>query len=367
VSSSVGTELGFYEGASAAKGDRERDRSAMFGLSEEEEERLEKAALMGVSDAGAFDFGGVDFKRKEESVEEKVVVVTEADPDALTVGVVGDNTDTKEESTPLQQETSQSADLASDLPSIYEKIKANKAKAAESIEMGQDTTEQKPDPPFRIYHVDKVTRETIMVPPYTSLGEFMQMKEEGRLKPTTEFAAQVGTSCVDKDVKQSSTAPAATTPAAPTQESQETYDGYSAIREAFGEGITEEQTDAATRRARMANRIKSSEIDESAIGAMPLDDASKVKVEKVMANGSAKPSGMFTQKEDPAIKSIVNTVISNGATLEETDETTFDGYQAIQSANSAESRDEELDLMREARVKNRIKSTDLDELFNEYS
>jgi hypothetical protein len=39
------------------------------------------------------------------------------------------------------------------------------------------------------------------------------------------------------------------------------------------------------------------------------------------------------QKEDPAIKSIVITNISNGANLEETDETNFDRYQVIQSAN----------------------------------
>eukprot|EP00584_Thalassiosira_punctigera_P007680 CAMPEP_0172529046 /NCGR_PEP_ID=MMETSP1067-20121228/3227_1 /TAXON_ID=265564 ORGANISM="Thalassiosira punctigera, Strain Tpunct2005C2" /NCGR_SAMPLE_ID=MMETSP1067 /ASSEMBLY_ACC=CAM_ASM_000444 /LENGTH=595 /DNA_ID=CAMNT_0013313035 /DNA_START=226 /DNA_END=2010 /DNA_ORIENTATION=- len=43
VATSVGTELGFYEGAAAARGDREKDRKAMFGISAEEEEALERA------------------------------------------------------------------------------------------------------------------------------------------------------------------------------------------------------------------------------------------------------------------------------------------------------------------------------------
>eukprot|EP00580_Thalassiosira_gravida_P013666 CAMPEP_0201683846 /NCGR_PEP_ID=MMETSP0494-20130426/52336_1 /ASSEMBLY_ACC=CAM_ASM_000839 /TAXON_ID=420259 /ORGANISM="Thalassiosira gravida, Strain GMp14c1" /LENGTH=589 /DNA_ID=CAMNT_0048167633 /DNA_START=72 /DNA_END=1839 /DNA_ORIENTATION=- len=37
VSTSVGTELGFYEGAAAARGDREKDRKAMFGFTDDEE------------------------------------------------------------------------------------------------------------------------------------------------------------------------------------------------------------------------------------------------------------------------------------------------------------------------------------------
>lgn len=38
------------------------------------------------------------------------------------------------------------------------------------------------------------------------------------------------------------------------------------------------------------------------------------------------------------------------------DEKTYDGYQAIQSANGAPSREEELRLMKEARMKNRVNS-----------
>jgi hypothetical protein len=44
-------------------------------------------------------------------------------------------------------------------------------------------------------------------------------------------------------------------------------------------------------------------------------------------------------------------------------ETTFDGYTAIQEANSSASRDDELEKMRQMRMRNRIKSSDLDNLF----
>jgi hypothetical protein len=48
------------------------------------------------------------------------------------------------------------------------------------------------------------------------------------------------------------------------------------------------------------------------------------------------------------------------ASLNNYDEKTFDGYQTIQNANSRESRDEELKLMREARIANRKKGSEID-------
>ena len=53
VSTSVGTELGFYSGAHAATEERKKDRESLFGVSDD---ALEKAAQMGISDASAFDF-----------------------------------------------------------------------------------------------------------------------------------------------------------------------------------------------------------------------------------------------------------------------------------------------------------------------
>ena len=282
--------------------------------------------------------------------------VTSADPDAFTVGVVEDKEQTESET------------VSSDLSSVYEKIKENKAKAAASLEMGQDTTEKKPDLPFRIYHVDKKTREVTMVPPRTQPGIFLKMKAEGKLKPTNEIEAP------SSKTGESDSAPTAAASKPINEEKQSTYDGYSAIREAFGEGSTEEETAAATRSARMRNRIKSSQIDESAIGAMPLESPSSsiITEEKKVINGSTVSNISLKEHSDEST-AVVNQVLSNVQTAgessatasipDESNETTFDGYTDIQNANGAASRDDELDKMREMRMKNRIKSSDLDELF----
>ena len=159
IAAAVGTELGFYEGAAAAKGDREKDRQAMFGLSAEDEDVLEKAAGMGIGDAEAFSFGdesdGWMKRSSSSSTSENEGIGMEkisAEPDALTVGVKEED-----EYATLAQEWSdaqatnaddeddvndeeESTTTKSDLSSIYEKINANKAKASESLEMGEDSS-----------------------------------------------------------------------------------------------------------------------------------------------------------------------------------------------------------------------------------
>jgi hypothetical protein len=62
------------------------------------------------------------------------------------------------------------------------------------------------------------------------------------------------------------------------------------------------------------------------------------------------------------IKSTVITSVAED-NVDESNETTFDGYTAIQEANSSESREDELEKMRAMRMKNRIKSSDLESLF----
>jgi hypothetical protein len=371
VSSAVGTELGFYEGASAARGDREQDRKSMFGSSEVEDDRLEKAARMGVSDAGAFDFGNVDMNAwmeedfgEGESDGEEVgnAVADVADNDALMDGSVNG----QEQSIADNEETLDATAVdMSKLSSVYEQIMANKAKAAESIEMGQDTTEQKPDFPFRIYHVDKKTSEITMVPPYTQPGEFMRMKEEGKLESTNEFqAAEVG---IDESESE------------PVQSIEPTtsYDGSLAIRKAYGEGSSEEETAIATRAARMRNRVKTSEIDESAIGAMSLEASSSVNSPEGKEAPSSSIPPLIETNVESRVKSIEINGMSNGQIkstvitsvaadedhVDESNETTFDGYTAIQEANSSQSREDELEKMRAMRMKNRIKSSDLESLF----
>ena len=226
------------------------------------------------------------------------------------------------------------------------------------------------------------------------------------------------------------------------------------LREAYGEGSTAEATAEATRRARMSNRMKTSSIDESRIGAMTmpvLTSASasassssssssssvapqtqptpitgdlssiyeKIKSNKALANKDVemgesedvpRPKLEFTiyhvdsktrevrevpqytspgeflssiEREKGASLEIVNgfrrhtrvitdesishgsdeniSTVANGevdsSVIDDgSDEKTYDGYQAIQSANSSSSREEELRNMKEARMKNRSKA-----------
>ncbi|KAL7441338.1 hypothetical protein ACHAXH_005796 [Discostella pseudostelligera] len=346
VASSVGTELGFYEGASAAKGDRERDRDALFGAfggaRDGDDEALERAAMMGVDDARAFSLGddgdGWMVRRKQLPDDDDVKVdavegvtlaettAVEADHlDAFTVGLIQD----------ADVETKDEVDK-SDLSSIYAKIKANKRKASESIEMEEAIEEERPDPGFRIYHVDSVTGELLEVPPYTSPGEFFQMKAEGKLS-SSKFDDSDNPS--PKDV----------------EESHPLYDGYTAIREAYGEGSTVEETADSTRRARMSNRIKSSEIDESKIGAMSMPAWSSAlpstSNELSSSNDEIKLNNAIASGIKQSIDTGTDSIIDDGS-----DEKTYDGYQAIQQANSASSREEELRKMKEARQANRSKS-----------
>ena len=375
IAASVGTELGFYEGAAAAKGDRAKDRQAMFGLSAEDEDALERAAGMGIGDAEAFSFGDEsDGWMKRSSSAAAAVANVEGDgiegidmekisaePDALTVGVKEEdeyatlaqewsdaqsNAQVDDDDDDEDDDEEDDISIKSDLSSIYEKIKANKAKASESMEMGEDSSEEREDPGFRIHHVDKETREAKEVPPFTSPGEFLQMRQEGKQSSISNKAEEA-------------------------EEGSPLFDGYTAIREAYGGRTTEEETAEATRSARMRNRAKASEIDESKIGAMaspgdsPTPPASspsdapptvnkyeKVRSEKAKAWVSELNSSTTEESTD-----------EDGSLDDGSDEKTYDGYQAIMSANSASSREEELARMKEARMANRAKADRIDSAF----
>jgi len=365
IAASVGTELGFYEGAAAAKGDRAKDRQAMFGLSEEDEDALERAAGMGIGDAEAFSFGdesdgwmkgksaaaaNVDDDDESEGIDMEKI---SAEPDALTVGVKEED-----EYATLAQEWSDAQASAdddgeeedvgdkSDLSSIYEKIKANKAKASESMEMNEDASEEREDPGFRIFHVDKETREETEVPPFTSPGEFFQMKEEGKSSSSNDAKPPPSNEGGDGD-------------------GSPLFDGYTAIREAYGGRTTEQETAEATRAARMKNRGKTSEIDESKIGALsspggspppttPPAAASAPTVKKYEKVRSEKAKAWVSEINGSSAAESTDASVDDGS-----DEKTYDGYQAIMSANSSSSREEELARMKEARMANRAKASNL--------
>ena len=368
VSTSVGTELGFYEGAAAATDDRAKDRKSMFGLAEEEEAALERAAGMGRDDAQAFSFGneadgwmvnkiGDNADVLDDSDEDDASIegfAVEADPDAYTVAVLGDDANKDEPAPPLmlqEERSNEKVDIKGDLPSLYEKIKANKAKGG-SKEMGENPDRERPDPGFRIHFVDPKTRELTEVPPYTSPGEFHQMKAEGKL--TSSGTATGGGQRVEGNADTSATS----IPDSTEEEGKPLFDGYQTIREAYGGGTTDEETAEYTRQARMKNRGKSSEIDESKIGATRLEDNSSVPL------SSPSPPTTVSTASAEDLSSVNNQVQSDKAQIDDgSDEKTFDGYQEIMNANSSTSREDELQRMKEARMRNRVKASQLDDLF----
>merc|ERR1712238_184258 len=62
-----------------------------------------------------------------------------------------------------------------ELESIYQSIRNNKSK--QDVDLPDQTEEKRLDPGFRIYHVDKKTGESRIVPPYTSQAEFFESLE----------------------------------------------------------------------------------------------------------------------------------------------------------------------------------------------
>ena len=77
-------------------------------------------------------------------------------------------------------ETNETTNETSDLSAVYQQIRDQKA--ASSKVLSEVDPEEKPDPGFRIYHIDNkgVHHE---VPPYTSPGEFMQSLQSQEYKP----------------------------------------------------------------------------------------------------------------------------------------------------------------------------------------
>jgi len=453
VSASVGTELGFYEGAAAAKDDRARDRAGLLDLggglvSSEGDEALERAAAMGTGDASAFHFGdaedgwqvaktnrgsvGQEAVSEEPSIGAEQFTLTEAIPvaeplPADDVEINGDSNSNNE---------MEGASIGADLSAVYEQIKANKASATPK-EMGEDTSEPLADPGFRISHVDSATGEATEVPPFMNPGTFFAMKE----KKALEGALPSGPTCTDV---------AEPLPAVNGEE-KTSFDGYSTIRSAFGESSSGDETSRNMREARMRNRGKSSEIDETKIGAMqqlvsppaavngavngaqvnesasseedlssvyerirsnkasaqqnvvmgdagpdtrpvlnftiyhvdaetgekraippytsPGEFFESIEKEKMTnaeegSNGEETANGMVDSSDDDNAWPLVNGSNNNGEASanqnyvnDGSDETTYDGYQDIEAANSSESREEELRRMKEARMENRAKAS----------
>ena len=166
------------------------------------------------------------------------------------------------------------ADSNSDLAAVYEAIQKNKEQNSVQLDSYDEREEERPDPGFRIFHVDTETGEKREVPPYTQPGEFLQMVESEKKSTATD----------DGPVKED---PAASSPLriGPESEavladkkdngeesnySETTYDGYQAIIQSNSRTSREDEL-AAMREARRRNRLGQEEIDSSQIGAQRLN------------------------------------------------------------------------------------------------
>ncbi|GMH87251.1 hypothetical protein TrVE_jg2211 [Triparma verrucosa] len=202
VSSSVGSELGLYEGAGAAVNERARDRELLTSSNDSYLEVLEKAANQGRTDATAFegleDLSSAFTVEKKEFVEEKVAVEEEEEEKG-----------------------------GEELKSAYEKIMENKKKQETEDAIQFTAKEERPDPGFRVWALDEETGEEILMPPYQSPGVTLDARKPKKNVPDLYEA------------------------------NEKTYDGYVAIQEA--NGISRDEQLEAMRKSRIKNRSGSEE------------------------------------------------------------------------------------------------------------
>ncbi|KAL7575130.1 hypothetical protein ACA910_000496 [Epithemia clementina (nom. ined.)] len=240
VATAVGTELGSYSTARSARAERQRDRQQLFDNSGNEA-LFEQAAAMGKRDAQAYyttkatsekfskpsnveapagpasssqqQLGEGEGQRVSGSISE-----TESNEDLVnvqsdfsTVGHAGTTESTKETATAPDSSTKEIDDS---LEAVYAKIIANKQAAAmskgDSTNFAKRQEDERPDPGFRIYHVDEETGEEWEVPPYTRPVDFFEQLKHRKK---------------DKQAKQDSTASAPDSDGALIQEKLEQIKG----------------------------------------------------------------------------------------------------------------------------------------------
>jgi len=294
IAASVGTELGSYSTARSAGEERSLDRKSLFGSDDADdsatEDLFEKAAMMGKEDADVFEGFGDDKKatpsspKQVKSDQEKLKFYYKEQEDALS-SRQADNSDLDEsnvmevvDSSLGDDDTTQPYDGSADaitvgsaaesgdssspsngLESIYSSIRANKAKQEVDLPDQNNIKDDRPDPGFRISHVDK-SGKTREIPPYTQPADFFENLEKEEATGESESS--------DDEVAASSETPVNTNTA----------------------------------------------------------------VDPAPTTSAAEGSGSYKESYD---------------------ETTFDGYQEIFKANASNNRQDELNKMKEARMKNR--------------
>jgi len=261
-------DLGMYATARMAQQERARDRQALFGNGEDSvdggdsmEERLEQAAALGKSDASAY--SGIERRREQpQPVENSDNTNTEEEEEVTSrSSSIDQSTSTKVDAS-TETESSSSA-AQDDLQDIYASIRANKKKKeqeesswAELLHRENDDDDDRPDPGFRIYHVDEVTGEKREVPPYTAPGVFLEQlakekKQQENQQTDAAVAEQQHAPQEEEEEEEDS------------NYNEQTFDGYTVIQNANSRGSREEEL-RAMRNARRQNRLE--ETEENKIG-----------------------------------------------------------------------------------------------------
>jgi len=295
IAASVGTELGSYSTARSAGEERSMDRKALFGdesteMDAETEELFEKAAQMGRDDADVFEgFGEGSIGTSEKKSPEKLKFYYPEQEKALRKR--GEKDDDDIENPPIMEVVESdklSSSLASNtttetpvpyggsadaitvgsatesdeatatdssdngLTSIYESIRANKAKQDVDLP-DQNVKDDRPDPGFRISHVDKKTGKVREIPPYTSPGEFfvsIEAEEAKAKEASTSFKSPVANEI--NPVEQKATAEGSVSGNTGTY-AETTFDGYQDIMKANGRMRREDEL-KKMKEARLKNR-----------------------------------------------------------------------------------------------------------------
>lgn len=155
------------------------------------------------------------------------------------------------------------------LNDLYEFIRTNKAEV-EKVEMGEAAPDDRPDPGFRLYHVDPETGESREVPPYTSPEEMEQIVAREKAGTSTN-ATDLPPVDSDSATKPATETVSSSTPQDASEEdyNEQTYDGYTEIEQANSRGTREEELEAM-RVARRQNRFLE-DVDTNQIGVRPLN------------------------------------------------------------------------------------------------
>jgi hypothetical protein len=139
-------------------------------------------------------------------------------------------------------------DEDNDLQSMYASIRENKSK--QQVELEEDQGEERPDPGFRIYHIDEETGEHREVPPYTNPGAFFESIEQ---ENQTGVNVSSPPTAKEEPIVQNGVA---------ESYSETTYDGYEDIIQANADENRDVELEAM-RVARRKNRMGQEGIDEA--------------------------------------------------------------------------------------------------------